>query len=539
LLTVERRIVAGRVARKGGSASYRALAGAEGEKHIVRTDLSGSPGRDVDRHVRPLLTLAHLSDLHVTDVESPARFEYLNRYAGDLRFRELLTMQRPQEALNAHAIEALVRAVNSVEAAPVGGRPVQLTVMTGDAIDNTQSNELANFVALFDGLTVHPKSGGQTLESVQVPSWPSDLFWKPESGSGSDRFRKRYGFPHVPGLLERASRDFAASGLGMPWLGCYGNHEQVLQGVGIINRAVAAAMVGGQKPVAPPPHLAADTAVEAFTRTPDLFMSGPTVAVTPDRGRASARLTGFLEAMLGSETMPNGHGFGPANRQGNANYVYDTAPVRFICLDTVSRAGGADGRVNQALLDWLEDRLIEVHSAYTDRRGRTVTTSNDNKLVVLMSHHPYVTLNNSREQDTVENRQLLHVLHRYGNVILWLNGHVHMNAVRPHPNREGVTVGFWEVTTGSLVDWPCQGRLVEILDAGYGRVAVACTMLDHEGPVDPGEASSLIEMAGLHRELAANDPLAGMGSPRAGTPEDRNVILALPAPFNLKQIHRQ
>src|SRR5205823_2783388 len=76
LLTVERRIVAGKVARKGKVAPYRRLAAADGEEHIVRTELSGPPGRDAGRHVRPLLTLAHLTDLHVTDVESPARFEY-------------------------------------------------------------------------------------------------------------------------------------------------------------------------------------------------------------------------------------------------------------------------------------------------------------------------------------------------------------------------------------------------------------------------------------------------------------------------------
>ena len=537
MLTVDRSVVPGRVLRKGKTGAFRSLVEGEGEPHSVRTDLTGPPGKDVGRHVRSLLTIAHLSDLHVTDVESPARFEFLNQFAGDPRFRELLTMQRPQESLNSHAINAMVQAVNGIEQAPVGGKPVQLVVMTGDAIDNAQMNELANFMALFDGGIVTPNSGGPDSESAQSAAWPNDQAWKPDGG---DRFGRDHGFPQLPGLLERASRSFPGHGLTMPWIGCYGNHEELCQGVGLVTPEVAAAMVGWRKPIAVPSGLDANTAVDVFTRTPEAFMTGTIRSVTPDPARLPARLAGFLEAHLRSGSRPTGHGFAPPNRhEGTAGYVYDTTPVRLVCLDTVCRDGGADGRIDAAQLAWLEERLIEVHSSYTDRDGNTARTSNDDRLVVLMSHHPLMTLNNSRAKDAVDPRQLLLLLHRFGNVVLWLNGHVHMNMVQRHPNREGVNVGFWEVTTSSLVDWPCQGRLVEILDAGYGRIGIACTMLDHDGPLEPGEAAAPLELAGLHRLLAANDPLAGAGSPRAGTPADRNVILALPAPFPLRHLHRQ
>ena len=39
------------------------------------------------------------------------------------------------------------------------------------------------------------------------------------------------------------------------------------------------------------------------------------------------------------------------------------------------------------------------------------------------------------------------------------------------------------------------------------------------------------DLAGLHRELAANVPSNGFESWRPGTPTDRNTILLLPAPF--------
>ena len=104
---------------------------------------------------------------------------------------------------------------------------------------------------------------------------------------------------------------------------------------------------------------------------------------------------------------------------------------------------------------------------------------------------------------------MLRLLHRFANVVLWLNGHIHMNLVQPHANREGIAVGFWEVTTSSLVDWPCQGAAGRDLRRRRGRLAIACTMVDHDGPADPGAALAPAELAGLHRELAANDPLAG------------------------------
>src|SRR4029077_18941646 len=126
-----------------------------------------------------------------------------------------------------------------------------------------------------------------------------------------------------------------------------------------------------------------------------------------------------------------------------------------------------------------------------------------------------------------EPRRLLDTLLRFGNVVLWLNGHIHANRIRAHRDDRHEGGGFWEVTTSAVVDWPCQGRVVEILEAGDGLLAIACTMVDHEGS----------ELGALHRELAGNEPGAGFGSGRAGTPLDRNVILPVRAPFRAAARH--
>ncbi len=536
MLTVHERIVPGPVLRAGSSSSYRSLVTVVGERHSVRTELTGPIGHDIQARGDVLLAIGHMTDLHVTDVESPARFEFLNRFAGDARFRELLTMQRPQEALNPHAIAAMVRAMNAVEAAPVSGSPLQLLVMTGDAIDNAQANEFATYMALFEGGMVTPASGGPEIESVQSPGWPDDIFWRPDgSGFGLDQFRLAHRFPLVPGLLDRAMRPFESPGLRLPWIGCHGNHEELCQGVGIVTPELARAMVAGRKPIGVPGGLDAATALEAFVTRPEHFMSGATVAVTADPGRRPLEIAAFVEAHFQPGARPDGHGFTSTNRRDRtAYYVHDTSAVRLIVLDTACRAGGADGCIDRDQLEWLEERLVEAHAAYTGPAGETVRTSNANRLVVIASHHPLFALRNERMAGAAQGDELLRMLHRFGNVILCLNGHIHMNLVQPHANREGSSVGFWEVTTGSMVDWPGQGRIVEIFDAGGGLLAIACTMVDHDGPADPGPALTPSEIAGLHRQLAFNDPIAGALTTRAGTSADRNVILTLRAPFPLR-----
>ena len=523
-LTTERRLGAGPVIGKGTRAEYRAVAELEGEPHVVRTELTGDADSQSVEPERAIIAIGHITDLHVTDVQSPARFEFVNRYADDPRFRELITMQRPHEALNVHAIDAMVRTLNGIGASPITGAPLQLVAMTGDAVDNTQRNELVNFLALLDGGVVRPDSGAPGYEGVQLVDWPDDIFWKPDGPAGSDVFRRELGFPPAPGLLERAMEPFQAMGSRRPWLGCYGNHEEVCQGVGIVTPALGKAMVGSRKPVALPEGLDPDQAIEMFIQQPEFFMTGRSLEVTPDAARRPISRAEFV--LMHHDSGP--HGFSEQNRaEGTAYYVHDTRAVRFITLDTVSTEGGADGSIDPPQLHWLERRLEEAHSSFRSRDGSTVMTRHEDRLVVMLSHHGFLTLANPRAEQRHE--QLLALLLRFQNVVLWLNGHIHANRITPR-SAPGGGHGFWEVTTSSLVDWPCQGRVVELYQAGKGRLAIACTMVDHDGTIRAGDAE-LEDLAGLHRELAGNVPYNGFDSWRPGYPEDRNAILLLKRPF--------
>ena len=123
-----------------------------------------------------------------------------------------------------------------------------------------------------------------------------------------------------------------------------------------------------------------------------------------------------------------------------AYYVYDTPAVRFIALDTNCLAGGASGCLDGKQARWLETKLAEVHSAYRGPAGSDVQTGHDDRLVIVFSHHGTDTLDNTRgghagpDGEPLLGADLVALLHRFPNVVLWLNGHTHTNTIRPRPD---------------------------------------------------------------------------------------------------------
>jgi metallophosphoesterase (TIGR03767 family) len=551
-LTVDRTLAPGEVLRAGTVGPYRSLAGGPGEPHLVREELAaaapssarGSAPAGSGRRT-PLLTFAHVTDLQLVDVQSPGRFEYCNRHVDDPRFRHLVPMHRPQEALTARAVDAMVGTLNSVRHGPVGGGEVELVVTTGDAVDNAQWNEVRMFLALLEGGRVRPGSGGARYEGVQSLAWGDDSYWRPDGEPApGDWYQQRHGFPHLPGLLERALADFRAGGLRVPWLACFGNHELLVQGVGRVTDGMQQALVGARKTTGDPVDLDLETLHEVFIASPERFLSGHQHPVTADPDRRAVTRKEFVEAHFSSLARPTGHGFTAANRlSGTAYYVYDVGVVRFICLDTTRQAGASHGCLDEDQLSWLRDRLAEVHSEHLAADGTTVRTGHDDRLVVVFSHHGLDTMTNlgvlpggPDEPRLAGGAELREVLHRFGNVVAWVNGHTHRNRVTPRPDPLARTAGFWEIATSALMDWPCQARLLELLDNGDGTVSLVCTMVDHDGVVRPDHGGPRTGpwLAGLHRELAANEPWRGLDAGSSGRVADRNVDLRLPMAFPVR-----
>ena len=485
---------------------FRAVTTGPGEPHVVREELAkAGRGRAASR--TSLLSFVHLTDQHIIDVQSPTRVELLDRYAeNECAPIPFSSAHRAHEAANARIADAMLRRLRSIAVSPVTGAPIAATVSTGDNTDNQQANELDVFMAVMDGGPVTPNSGDPTkYEGVQASG---DLsYWHPDSAV-DDFYKQRLGFPSKDGWLEEALSSFVAVGAGVPWFTCYGNHDGLAQGNAPVNPAFEAIGVGGTKVIGLPPGANPCEHFAPFAPT----AGARTMPTTPDAGRRFVSRREWIERHFQTTGKPVGHGFTQANVDNNlAYYASDVGALRFLVLDSVNPGGEASGSIGDAQLQWLGQQLAAAQD--------------EGKLVLLFSHHGLRSLDNPANTPDPLNPQesdlprhqaddVLAVVSQYTCVIGWVNGHTHQNIIEPRET-------FWDIGTAAHIDWPCQSRIVDVVDNRDGTLSIFTTMFDHDD--DP--------ISSFARELALNDPQKD-GEKGQGKPEDRNTELLLPHPFH-------
>ena len=536
-----------------GAGGYRRLTELPGWPIEVLADLA-EPRRGREGRRTPVATIVHLTDIHVVDTQSPTRVEFLDRYSdqptGSIPFG---SAWRPQETLSGHIADAMVRRLADIGVGPVSGRGFDVAVSTGDNTDNQQANELDWFLTLLDGGRLAVNSGADDrYEGVQDtdPLSFDDHYWHPDdtgalAGGQPDRYKRQLGFPTLPGLLEDAIAPFDTAGLPCPWYSVYGNHDGLLQGNAPAVAPLAALAVGPVKVTNLPAGVSPNDFAEGLASGDPAFLaalaSAPARTVTPDPERRPISASEWAAAHLVERGGPGpvGHGFDATSVDtGRLYYTFDIGDgVLGICLDTVNRGGYADGSIGAQQLAWLEEQLVGAHGRYLAADGSEVATDNADRLVVLFSHHTTSTMGNpvpdpAMPQDRrVLGDEVVALLHRFPNVVAWVNGHTHENRVTPRPDPSGRTGGFWELTTAAHIDAPQHARIVEIVDNGDGTLSIFGTLVDHGGPtrVAPDDRSPSA-LASHARELAWNDPQTGVPA-ALGEPGDRNVELLLTRPF--------
>jgi metallophosphoesterase (TIGR03767 family) len=544
LTTLERSIVT------SGEGPYFRLAYGPPWPIQVRADLHEPQlGRD-DRRV-PLATVLHFTDFQFPDAQSPARVEFLDALADEPFVTAVSGAFRPEEALVLQACEAVIRRANAVGGGPVTGRGYDCCVSTGDNFDNKQLNELRWFLQLMSGGGSLAANSGAPDVFEGVQSFDDLLtydknYYHPEPNDDPDQYKTLYGFPDYPGLLEAAIEPWDPEGIKAPWYSVWGNHDALVQGNSPTNPIFDTIATGPIKILGPETGTPSALYQLMVEGNPDnltdiTLMPHRVVTADPDRRFVTGR---EYVAEHRSHTYgglgPVGHGFTQQNEdEATLYYTFDVAPGIFgITLDTNSTIG-AFGSIGEAQLQWLEAQLITAHSTYYEPDGTPVRTGNDDRLVIIFSHHRAESMDfpvpfpdeEGRLEERFSGEVLRDLLHRFPNVILWVNGHSHFNRIVPRPDPSGRTNGFWDITTAAQIDPPQQARIIEVVDNRDGTISIFTTVIDHEAPPEPGSANphySLHDLASIARELAYNDYQAGVQN-KIGEATDLNTELLLAA----------
>ncbi len=470
-----------------------------GSVKVIRTDLGGGLPAAAGE---ALVSVVHLSDLHVLDAASPARAEWVELLGNDRVWRPLLHMHRPYDTLTLHALHAHVCEIHD---SPVGrstGRPLDLVISTGDNIDNAQRNELDAYLSMMAGGTARLLAFGSAQDSSGPGSegpWP---YWSPDRCS-PDSWR-HLGYPAVDDFIERVSAPIESPGLGVAWTSVPGNHDLLRQGTALTNPATESIAVGAVKSLQRPTGFAPTDPLSHYLDAPESFSDGPGFAIVANPDRRAVDRSEWISAHVAAGAT----GLTATNvATGCADTVIDTEHVRFVLFDTNHPGGDYQGSIGSDQLTWLDERLAEV-----DRLP--------GRIAILVSHHGADTLVNERgaSGDRHLAAALLDVVHRHGCVVAWLVGHRHINRIEPRPGPAG---GFWEITTCSVIDWPSQTRSIEVIRHLDGSFEIASTMIDHAGQAD--------SLATLHRDLAHRFTTTGVATRMAGRAGDGDVRLVVPA----------
>ncbi|MGR8010538.1 TIGR03767 family metallophosphoesterase [Streptomyces hypolithicus] len=490
---------------RGDASGYRRLAAGPGWKRVVRTQLAAARSGRADRRTA-LASFVQLTDLHITDVQHPVRTEYLRAQAD--------AAWRPQEALTVHGAISLVERVNALRGGPVTGADLAFAMTTGDNTDNNNKAELDWFLRTMSGGRITPNTGHRTrYEGVQDSGLP--LFWHPD-GALRDADKKR-GFPRLEGYLAAALRPVNSPGLRMPWYSTVGNHDDLSSGTFANGGSgyLADFAVGGRKLFSLPASEAKP--LEALLKKggdpkgrffADLLRreTRRMRSITPDPARAPFTAREYVEAHLdpayaGAGGVP-GHGYTRENADtGNLYYSFRISDdVLGISLDTTDKGGHFAGSIGPAQLSWLK---------------RTLAAHRDDHVIVF-SHH------NSWTFDDGGGDKIGDLLQRNSNVIAWINGHSHRNAILAHRT-------FWEISTASHVEFPQLARIIELTDNEDGTLSLFTTLIESAAPhrTDFTDLSQT-GLASLYRELSLNAP--GARQTLAGPADARNTELLIRKP---------
>lgn len=432
-----------------------------GVPHQKRVDLmpSNYSGNSVT-NTALLANFFAISDIHITDKESPAQAIYYGYKWG------IISGYSPAMLYSTHMLDAAVQTINRLHKT----KSYDFGLSLGDALNSAQYNELKWFVDVMDGKLINPDSGEKD---------------DPNPGPNNDY-----------------QDEFKAEGIdpSIKWYQALGNHDHFWMGMFPPDQYIKDKMVGNTMMnlgniFTDPSGVASRGyymgAINGKTPNGEIVGAGPVgnftsaPVVAPDPNRRFITRNDFMDAFVKSSSSPAGHGFTAASAaSGFASYTFEPKsdlPLKVIVLDNTNRDdrtitdGYGKGSLDKERYDWLISELDKGQA--------------EGKLMIIAAHIPIkVKLQETLIGEAMKwsassyksEDEMLAKLHTYPNLILWVSGHRHLSVITPQksPDPSRPELGFWEVETPSLREFPQQFRNFRITRNSDETISIFATDVD-------------------------------------------------------------
>ena len=403
-----------------------------------------------------LLNFFTMSDIHLTDKESPTQAIYFGYKGG------IISAYSPIMLYTTHVLDAAVQTVNALNK----NNKFDFGIALGDIANSTQYNELRWFIDIFDGKKINPDTG--------VKDDP------------------------IKGPLNDYQDEYKAAGIdkSIPWYVALGNHDHFWIGTNPVDDYIRPYYTGEDILNMGNIFLVGGFKNRGFymgsmngrTIYGDVYGTGPVKefakppkVLAADPKRRSLLRHEWMSEFFNTSSNPKGHGFSKENAaKGFPCYSFEpnsNIPIKVIVLDDTQRENDPDihgyghGTLDKERYDWLVNELDKGQS--------------EGKLMIIAAHVPIGV----EKPDSyigwwsnayVLESSLIEKLHEYPNLLMWIAGHRHLNAITAFksPDANRPELGFWQVETPSLREFPQQFRTFEIARNSDKTISIFATDVD-------------------------------------------------------------
>jgi metallophosphoesterase (TIGR03768 family) len=412
------------------------------------------------KNTASLLNFFTLSDIHITDKESPAQAIYYGTGWG------IISGYSPTMLYSTQVLDSAVQTINTLNKQ----KPFNFGISLGDDINSSQYNELRWFIDVMDGKNINPDSG--------IKDDP------------------------VPGPANDYQDAFKAAGLdsSIPWYQTIGNHDHFWMGLYPPDNYIKSTLTGNT--VLDQGNIFKDTTgiksrgyymgvIDGSTPYGNVIDAGPVASfsvpptVPADPNRRFLSRNDWISEFFNTATSPAGHGFTQEDiASGFADYTFEPKsdiPVKVIVLDDTqsdndpSETTNGHGSLDKARYDWLVNELDKGQA-----EGQLMIIAAHIPIGVQLPSSGLAALMTWSKYAYISDTDLIAKLHTYPNLLMWISGHRHVNTVTAlkSPDPSHPELGFWEVETSSLRDFPQQFRTFQIVRNNDNTVSIITTDVD-------------------------------------------------------------